>query len=462
MATRVHTLALVVTALLAAACANPFTPAPPDVVEAPLPATAAPRPATAVTPDVPLALARWDEDGDLNTLLAVHPLTGEPVPGRSPIDLGSHFTTALSPDGRTVAVLSFPDEHSELDGRLRLIDLEAWSVRDAAITVDGYPGLFQYTADGLSLLLAETGDRLQYLSRFDARSGQRVAEVDLGFFPRQAAVTPDSAGLMVYGTSSPAGNGLNPAAHVALLDAHDLAPRWQLALPEVLDGQYLRGEALEPHDNSIWYLPATVWAPGQPWLYIVHADQDRLTIVNFDAQSVASRPIAPAQSWLDRLMAFTAGVAEAKMVNGTQKHAAISPAGDRLYVLGFTVDSSQQHFTETPLGLSVVDPFTGQLLAHLNTESRSFSLALGGHLLILETGGEHVAAEVRRAVDLGTVVRTMPGVRLLSGRIPGSQPLLLAVMDQPTETRFQVLDPASFDALGAWSVPGVVMPILLP
>jgi hypothetical protein len=469
MLTPPRALTCFLVSILAAACAGPLSFTQPNAAQAPLPATLPPDEALSavVTPGpVTLAgslpLAVWHGPTDRNTLLPVHPLTGQPLDGYDPIDLGQHYAWALAPSGQALALISFPDEHSESNGQLRFVDLAEWTVRDTATTLDGYPGLFQFAPDGRSLLLAETGPRLNTLSRFDAATGERLAQADLGFFPKQVAVTPDGAGLMVYGVASETANGLNPSAHVALLALRDLAPRWQHVLPVVLDGQYLPDANLDAHDDSLWYFPALAWAPGQPRLYVVHASDDTLTTVDFAAQSILSRPIAPAQSWLDRLMALTAGVAEAKVVNGAQKQALLSPAGDRLYVLGVSTATGEYGFTETPLGLSVVDPATGHLLARLDTDARSFNFAGGGHTLILETWGERTVTELRRTLDLETLVRTLPGVRLLSGRLPAGQPLLLAALDNPAETRFQVLDPLTFAALATWSAPGSAMPLLRP
>ena len=43
------------------------------------------------------------------------------------------------------------------------------------------------------------------------------------------------------------------------------------------------------------------------------------------------------------------------------------------------VRTREEGYLETPLGLSVVDPATGHLLAHLDTDARSFSLSDSGN-----------------------------------------------------------------------------------
>jgi hypothetical protein len=303
----------------------------------PSPTTSAAAAATrAVISPVPLdgslPLVIWQAQEDQHVLVPVHPLTGEPLAGYHPILLGYGFSTAFSQDGRTLAVVAFADEDPSQGGEVLLVDLATWQSRATGIEIDDYPAVFQFAPDGRSVLIVEARLGPDNLRRVDIASGQNLARTEMSFLPRSLAVTPDGAHLMVYGTQGEADSGLNPTAQAARLDYATLQIEWSQVLGEVLDGQYLpEGVALkEALDQSIWYGPGYAWAPNSTQLYLVHADDDRLTTVDFAAETVATLTIAAEQSWLDRLMALTAGVAEAKLMNGTIKQAALSPDGQRL------------------------------------------------------------------------------------------------------------------------------------
>ncbi len=473
--------------LLLAACAGPLSPAtvappPKDTAvpvatnhptAAPLAATSAPLPLAANLP-----LAGWDENGGALSLRPVDPLTGAALAGAGWTDLGSSYYAAFAPEcvsppaalapgcGRTLALLIFSDDNSDR-GLIHFVDLPAWTMTEATIAINSYPLLMQFSADSRSLLVTGTDGDLNHLTRYDVATGALAAQVTLPFTPRSAAFTPDGAQVMVYGTSAEEPNQLNPLAQVALLDLATLVTTWALPLPAVRDGQYVPADKIGTQEVwalGQWYSPAVVWAPGAATLYLVPADADELLTVDFAAQTLASAAIAPAQTWLDRLLALTAGVAEAKMLNGTTKQAVLSPDGARLYVLGYTIQTVDQ-YTETPLGLQVVDTATGELLDTVDTATRNLSLgadAAGAPVLLLEGWGDSHWSEVRALSDPHTLLAEFRNRALLTGHLPNGQALLLAREDRAYNTVFHVIDPATWGAVAKWPTAGFAMPILRP
>jgi hypothetical protein len=180
-----------------------------------------------------------------------------------------------------------------------------------------------------------------------------------------------------------------PTVYAALLNADDLSVQWSTQLDQVRDGTFTEDEtATSNPEEWTWWEPAAVISAGARALYIVHADEDRLTTVDFAARTVRSVTIQPKQSVLDQLMALTADTAHAKAMNGTTKRAALSPDGKRLYVVRMTTRQShgadgEWTVTETPLGLQVIDPTTGAETARLDTAARDIHLAPDGSRLYL-------------------------------------------------------------------------------
>ncbi len=84
------------------------------------------------------------------------------------------------------------------------------------------------------------------------------------------------------------------------------------------------------------FISAQVWsfAPDRDALYVVHADSEQLTTVDFESQTVKTVEIQPKLTWFERLLSMTAGIAHAKIGDGITRQAAVSPDGQFLYVVG--------------------------------------------------------------------------------------------------------------------------------
>ncbi len=467
---------------LTAACAGPLSPVLVDQQSAQLPATTAPLVAESTTAPLatavptaegaplPLAahlpLAGWDANGQALSLLPVDPLTGVALAGAGWTDLGASYYSAFAPDGRTLALLIF-SEVQDSGGVIHFLDLPTWTMAPATIPVASYPMLMQFSADSRSLLVAGTDAELHDLARYAVDTGAEQARVTLPFAPRSAGFAPGGAQLFLYGVdASQRTDSLNPVTYVARLDLATLTAQWTAALPAVRDGQYARPEEIGTVDLwalGQWYSPAVVWAADGARLYLAHADADQLTTVDFAAEAVTTVAVAPAQTWLDRLLALTAEVAEAKMLNGTTKQGVLGPDG-RLYVLGFTVHTVDEYL-ETPLGLQVIDPASGALLATADTAARNLSLgadAAGAPVLLLEGWGDRYWTEVRALADPHTVLAEFRNRSLVAGRLPSGAPVLLAREDRATRTVFHLIDSATWAEVAQWPAEGFATPLLLP
>ena len=108
----------------------------------------------------------------------------------------------------------------------------------------------------------------------------------------------------------------------------------ELELPDVLWGA--RSEPGQPGERFIDYFPAFVVSPDGRRAYIVHADTDRITVVNLEAMRILrSSNLRPRTSLLERFLSFLAKDAHA---DGRwpyyEKWATISADGRFLYVGG--------------------------------------------------------------------------------------------------------------------------------
>ena len=134
--------------------------------------------------------------------------------------------------------------------------------------------------------------------------------------------------------------------------------------------------------------PGLAFAPDRDALYVIHADSDKLTIVDFKAQRVKTLEIHARLSWFERLLSLLAYSVQAKVGEGTSKDVAVSPDGRFLYVTG-TDNSLYQdpqgnwQLKQTPLGLQIIRISDGSRLAHIETDASDLVLSPDGRFLYL-------------------------------------------------------------------------------
>lgn len=150
----------------------------------------------------------------------------------------------------------------------------------------------------------------------DATTGKVLNRRTMDFCPSFLVFTKDGTGLLAYGQPLGADPGKTKPGppRVLLMDAVSLAVRWEQTLPAIVSGEWWEANCNQLHESQVYALwsPAVVFAAEQNALLIVHADADRLTTVDVIARTVRTVEIRQAQSWWERLLAWTAGVAVAK------------------------------------------------------------------------------------------------------------------------------------------------------
>jgi len=457
----------------AASLPLPTPSSPAKASPAPTPsekAKTAPTPTVALS-DAPLEsgvlLTRWGLRS--STLHAVDPVTGRDLSGYAPINLGHHFSHAFSPDAKTLAAVTYPSGSSNQGGVLHLIDLQAWREVTTTLEFDNGITAMSFNPDGTRLAIAYAGRPTRahgmpedyLLVSVNVVEQIAIAQTSLDFAPRVVKYVSDGASLMVYGVTYDTDTGLNDVGppRAVWLDAAGLSVEWDVPLPDVLDGQFKHKESDGSETYFAWW-PAVVPSHDGQALYIVHADEDRLTTVDFANRATRTVAIGPARSWLDHLLALGAGVAYAKgPVDGTTKQAVLSSDGQRLYVIGQTNStwqdaSGERRLTQTPLGLQVVDATSGVEIAKLDTQATEIDISPDGSRLVLR-GGSNMGLPWTEVVDAARleVVARLDGRTVIPAQRIGGQPILLASYARD-DTALATLDAQSLRTIHAWSVDG--------
>jgi len=302
-------------------------------------------------------------------LRATEPSTPRDLTGMPPLPSGYVSGAALSPDGRTVALV---------DGGVpgpavlpvRFIDLttfvetarwdEAWRSGFAV----GLPRV-AWSRDGTRLYVV-VEDHLWTIDPTTDTAGQPAS---LGFLTEQAPfVHPDGQTLLFLGFELADERNwvIQDPPFVAVVDAAAGGVRARIPLPGVRVGR--RQEQTAEGERLAFYAPALALAPDAGRLYVAHADEDLVTVVDLHASRAAPPvPITEKQSTARRLLGRLTGLvvrpAAAKSGPEAWKQLIVSPDGQHLYLTG---ERDDLHPDRPPahlaLGVKALDAETMQLL----------------------------------------------------------------------------------------------------
>jgi hypothetical protein len=396
-------------------------------------------------------------------LYPLNPMAGEPVAGYEPLDVGKYAIHAFSPDGRTLAVLAYGDNEYLREGALSLVELEKWQPAPTGLTFD-HASWLVFSPSGEQLLIGAFDQQMNptamIFSLVDVAQQKLLvqgAQGELPFLPRLIRYTPDGRGVMVYGYEQwQYGAASEARAHVALLDSADLSLDWHEMLDGLREGIYLAEPATQPEAAQTW-TPAVVAAPDRAALYIVHADTEQMTTVDFVAQQAHTVEIAPHLTWLERLLALTARTAHAKVANGVSKQALLSADGKHLYVVGTTYVYTAGQQGIAPLDLQVLEVASGVERANLASNAESLALDSDGERLYLQGWNYDLQpypgrwTDVIATDDLAVIAHVEDYLLTPTRRLDGRPILLASGLQQGSRITYAVLDPASLAVLHTWT-----------
>lgn len=397
---RVFTIFLLLLTLLTACASDQINPMVPRATPA-QPATAPPEaPAVVIdgTFETSLLATVWKGRSEGTLLFPFDPASGDPLPGYTPIPLGFSSLHAFSPDRNKLAVVSFPNENA-IHGSLVLIDLPTWKSQRFDLELIGWVNSLVFSPDGKQLAIAH-GQSNYKLTMVDIEQGVITDQVQTDSFVTRLKFTESGDALMLYSPTINIANGLSAGPPgVSLLNAADLKPRWTTELDDVRDGIFAKGEnATEANihepGQAFYINPGLAFAPDRDVLYVVHADSEQLTTVDFESQSVETVQIQARLTWFERLLSLTAGVAHAKIGDGIVRQAAVSPDGQFLYVVGvnnMTVKDKWENWQieQTPLGLEIIQTSDGSRLSRFESNGTELSVSPDGRFIYLRNWGRN-------------------------------------------------------------------------
>lgn len=361
----------------------------------------------------------WTEGQWWNDHVALLPLdaaTGQTLPGYDPIRMRRPSDFTASPEGRLLAFRQgsqyFEDSRLQvMDGRLLaiwegaeqegsspILDQVSWEVDGELRKLRGL-SIVTWSADGTRLLglRGAHGNGDGELWRIEPRTGsaELLANVALaGSYPwRMSLLSPDRGTLYLprYDGSGCCGIKVEGDPYIVVLDLDSGEVRGRIELPGLAIGQGFETLFDGQEEYNVLRYPGLAISPDGAWIYIVHSDEDQVTVVD-TVRTVAAGPVEIGRSrsalagvggWLvDRF----AGRAEAKGGIYRTKVAEVSADGRWLYISGGydTACKDEPYFScvsGNPVGLQVVDLQTMELV-HEEREVNQFRVSPDGQRLL--------------------------------------------------------------------------------
>lgn len=451
------------------------TAAPVKIELTALPATAAP---SAAAPASGAVLIAYDPSRKGHTLRPVNPATGEEVAGHAPvwISAGEEYLPQLaySSDGSKLAAIESRGSTCEAFAvgtscypraiAVRIVDLPTWQVISATLPADGWSDAVSFSPGADRLAISYNRSKGSSVLVIDTSSGETLADLASGFRPEGIAFYQDNRHLLLYGTLPAKEPGVTPPGPLRL-EAHSLLSGeklWERELADVTSGSWCLEGCEGEHGQQLYTIwkPAIVVSPDGGMLYIVHADQDKMTRVSLADGSREDVKIREAQSWIERLLASTAGAALAKGgARGATRLAVISPDGERLYVQSTAMDAelNQDGFwepaDETTL-LQVIEAQSGLILAQKPASGYGIRITADGKNLLFGSWTETaVNTEILSADDLESVASLVGWDAAFAPDLDGNM-ILLGSRGTNTTTELGLIDPDNFLVLGSWKYNG--------
>lgn len=435
-------------------------------------ATSQPSLSPSTTSGIPLYL--WNQSLSRYEIHLVDPKTGVDIPDHASIVVSENtqFTGAstISADGQRIAVVASNGEYCYPTGggtaclgradMIHIINKSDWREVTAELPGKGWAGLMSFSPDVTKLALIYNDAKSNTIMLFDTNTGKLIAQQSIAFQPSLMGYTSDAASLALYGQPLGTNPGISKPdpPRVVLLDTLTLKVKWEQSLPNVLSGHWCLEKCDASHEEQIFadWTPAVVLSPVHDKLYIVHADEERLTSVDLDTHAVETVAIQKAQSLLERVLSLTATVAKAKgNSNGAFKAGVLSPDETRLYMVGRIMSTTLDTNGETQemkesLGLEVIQVANGEKLASAASEAAWIKITRDGtHLLLGNWSSGKI--NILDTSNLKNVATLGPWDAVVAQTLNG-EPIILASQSGDSLTQLAVLDPLTFNIIRTWSV----------
>jgi hypothetical protein len=306
------------------------------------------------------------------------------------MDFGHHYTYAVSPNLEILAVITWPSD-SNAAGKLHLIDLDTWTDTPIDSRIESYVSDLAFSTDGNSLywVAAQGILRVYQVYRYDLANGDlsAIAQLPSSFFPWSQRLV--SGNVIIFGVSTDTDGLTEDVPRVLIIDPARGHITSDIRLDAVKAGQFqeqlmnVTPSAPEESGQFVSYGPGLAWDLNRKVLYIAHADEDKITVVDLVKRRVVKQiPIHVRQPLLQWIADSLAPDVEAKGGPWLGARVLLSGDGERLYVFHEKTEMG----ISKPVDLHVIATDGMREIAHLIELLTDFTLTPDGKSLLVVKG----------------------------------------------------------------------------
>jgi hypothetical protein len=425
--------------------------------------------------DSPGLLVRHVPASNQYELAAINLQDGSSVTGMEPIEIGYEFNYALSPDRRQLAMAG--KRSGCRNSCLQVVDLDGWQVT-VEMELEFLPHVKNWIG---GILFDPTGQRLLLISSHPSRpqstmvllnldTKEVIQQAEMPAFYYEAEFTSSGDQIIMIASDGPSSTGhsaTEPAQLRAFLfDADSLELLWDQPVQDTTYGMYSR-DGTQDFESMIFIQPAVVMDADRNRVWIAHAAEDRLTLIDFEQQQMRTSAVREPQSWIDQLIEslLSLGVqpVQAKVANMMSRSGVLSPDGKELYVIShrseMVKDGDEWKSEQEMSGLQVWNLEKSTLEYTLDSQASVIRSALGKVLLIhwqpTSDSTESVPVTQIFDPDQKKVVAALDGVDMFPTFDQNGDTLLVAsdyttgkgsqtILDEDFGRRYQWQDKNSF------------------
>ncbi len=327
----------------------------------------------------------------------VNPATLADLPSFAPINFGHHYTYATRPDGKVLAMITWPSGSNNAGGTLHLIDLNTWTDMPADLRIDDYVSDLSFGADGRTLywtmpMVRDPAhgmprDYQLYQYNLDSRQLFAIAQLPSSFIPWSQRLS--SSKVAIFGIPADPNNLAEDVPHLQISDPTENRIVTDMQLDGVKAGQFREQatDATPSAQGEAWqyvsYSPGLAWDTKHNLLYVIHADDNKITVVDLvNGTLIKQTHIRPPQSLLEWISNSLAPAVEAKGGPWMEARVILSRDGERLYVFGQKNEMGLLKASD----LRVIATNGMREISHLDELLTDFALTSDGKSLLIARG----------------------------------------------------------------------------
>ncbi len=236
----------------------------------------------------PLLLIDVEESTDQNRVRALDPKTLVEVIGKTPIAIGNRQISAMSKDGAKLAIVSWAVKSSK-EAELKILDVKKWKIKKSGLKIKGAISKLAFGPDGNSLYWIQASKekinkeipKNYQLNGYDIKNKKLkvLTKFKSLFVPDRIHLMNTGKHIVVYGVNISTDKMAKGSPSLSTIDLNSGKALFNIRLSGIKAGLIkITSDKNKPNYKS--FKPGLTSFKEKNLMYLVHADSDKVTIVD--------------------------------------------------------------------------------------------------------------------------------------------------------------------------------------